>query len=88
MRRAVFLLGLLLFVAAAGSFSQLRYRYQWSLCSLPAGSTCSKIKGATHPRLVLAHAYIGHRIKVLVTAIDQEGQHGQATSKPAGPVKG
>jgi hypothetical protein len=61
------------------------YSYAWTICS-PTGTGCRKIVGATHPTLSLTHLDVGHRIGVIVTAIDEDSPSGTATATPVGPV--
>src|SRR5207302_870189 len=74
--------------ASPGSWSSpeaLTYSYQWQRCD-STGNNCQDISGATRYLYRLAHADVGYRVTVLVTATDQDGQTGQASATPRGPV--
>ncbi len=64
----------------------LTYKYQWQQCD-NSGANCAPIVGAPVTSVLkLAARYVGADITVLVTATDKEGQSGQATATPVGPI--
>ena len=74
--------------ASSGSWSsrgKRTYSYSWGLCS-SSGKRCSKIPGATHPSLLLTSADVGHKLTVVVTAVDGDSPPGTASATPVGPV--
>jgi len=74
--------------AGHGSWSSpdaLTYSYQWERCN-GSGQDCKAIVGATHAYYMARSADLGDEVTVVVTATDKEGQTGQATATPVGPV--
>jgi hypothetical protein len=63
----------------------LMYVYQWQQCTL-AGKSCANIIGATSNSYKLTSANDTHKITVVLTATDQEGQTGSDAAKAVGPV--
>jgi hypothetical protein len=61
------------------------YSYQWRRCGT-GGANCSNIKNATDNIYTLASADVGHRLRVLVTAVNNDGA-GTAQSKATDVVK-
>src|SRR5207248_2435167 len=57
----------------------------WQRCDA-SGLNCSSISGATGASYTLSSGDVGHKIKVTVTATDQESQIGFANSAAVGPV--
>jgi hypothetical protein len=65
--------------------SAVSYSYRWVRCT-SSGTACVTITGATGSSYQLTSADVGHDLAVAVTATDQEGQAGNASAKPVGPV--
>jgi len=61
------------------------YSYQWRRCGT-GGANCSNIKNATDNIYTLASADVGHRLRVLVTAVNNDGA-GTAQSAATDVVK-
>ena len=62
------------------------FRYQWQRCS-PAGSDCAAIASATNQNYTLASADVDHSLRVVVTAVNGDGQS-NATSQTTDVVSG
>ena len=65
---------------------RLRFRRHWQRCS-KTGSGCTNIRGAPGVSYKLTAADVGHKIRVVVTAIDQEFQSTAVRAAPVGPVR-
>jgi hypothetical protein len=61
------------------------YAYLWSRCD-ENGNSCSTIAGANAGTYTLAHADVGHTLRVTVTATNKDGSAG-ASSAPTAPVR-
>ena len=61
------------------------FSYQWRRCG-PAGGNCSNISKATDNIYTLGSNDVGHRLRVLVTAVNNDGA-GTAQSKATAVVK-
>jgi hypothetical protein len=68
------------------SLDALTFSYHWSRCS-KAGSRCRSIAGATRPSYKLTRGDVGHRITVVVQAVDQQHQAASARARAVGPVR-
>jgi hypothetical protein len=62
------------------------FRYQWQRCS-QAGADCAAIASATSQSYTLASADVDHRLRVVVTAVNADGQS-NATSQTTDVVSG
>jgi hypothetical protein len=60
------------------------YRFQWLRCNA-RGTSCVRIKGATHPKYRLTQRDVRHRLRVRVIASNIAGR-GIATSRPTAYV--
>src|SRR5205807_445710 len=75
-------------VATNGTWTSpdtLSYTYQWQRSS-DGGSTWSKMPGATSSSYGLTHTDVGNKLRVVVTATDQESQTGTANSSASSTV--
>src|SRR5207237_3235844 len=61
------------------------FSYQWRRCG-PGGANCRNISQATDNIYTLTTADVGHRLRVLVTAVNSDGA-GTAQSKATDVVK-
>lgn len=61
-----------------------RFHYAWQSCNR-AGRSCAKVRRATRAKLLLGRAQVGHRVRVVVTALNRTGQR-SARSRPTGVV--
>jgi hypothetical protein len=66
---------------------KLSYRYDWQRCD-PSGNGCGDISNATNYNYKLTGNDVGHQVRVVVTAIDHEGDVTPADATPVGPVAG
>jgi hypothetical protein len=72
--------------ASPGAWSgtpPLRFSYRWQLCG---PRRCVNIRGATGRSLVLRSAFVGLKVRVVVTATNSAG-HASAHSSEAGPIR-
>jgi hypothetical protein len=67
------------------SLSKLRFTYRWQSCAFHGGK-CTSITDATGVRFKLGPPEIGHKIIVIVTAIDRSHHTVFATTAAVGPV--
>ncbi len=65
--------------------SPITYRYQWMSCNKKA-TRCQAIRDATKSVLLIRSQYVGHRLKVIVTAVNAVGMT-SATSKATAVIK-
>jgi hypothetical protein len=61
--------------------------YQWERCD-QNGANCVAIPKAVYPAYTATQADVGHRLAVLVTATDSEGENSSVTTDSVGPVAG
>ena len=74
--------------ASPGTWSgstPIDYSFQWRRCG-PAGGNCKNIAKATDNIYTLASDDVGHTLRVLVTAVNNDGA-GTAQSKPTDVIK-
>jgi hypothetical protein len=71
----------------SGGFGAIGYTYQWQGCD-SSGSSCEDISGATAASYVPVTADVGHRLRVLVTASDEESHTRSEASRVTQPVAG
>src|SRR3954471_3338715 len=64
--------------------SPIQYDYRWKRCD-GLGAACSAIGGATSKSYTIQHADVGNRLRVKVTATNDEGS-ASAESGPTAPV--
>jgi hypothetical protein len=64
---------------------KLTFSFQWQRCN-STGTGCSVITGATSSAYRATNTDVGHELRVVVIATDQEGQSGQARTNATGPV--
>lgn len=64
------------------SLNPLHFSYQWQLCGV-GGTGCTPIPGATHQRLHLRAADVGHRLTVSIKVTDSKGRSSQASASTA-----
>ncbi len=65
--------------------SPITYKYQWKSCNNRA-KQCKTISGATKPTIVLGRKYVGHRLEVVITAVNATGR-ATATSKATAVIQ-
>jgi alpha-tubulin suppressor-like RCC1 family protein len=60
----------------------ISYSYQWESCNT-AGESCTSISGATSSSYVIAHEWVGHTVRVRVTAKNSAGEASAASAQTA-----
>ncbi len=67
--------------AWSGGAGSISYAYQWQSCEV-LGAECHRIEGATSPSYVPTSGEVGQRLRVQVTATDEQGHRVSQATEP------